>query len=674
MIEDILNNESTHLVAEFKDYLIMGDVTEFLQKIYNRKECQKYLPKIYDYYNSCSVIFPNYVMLPESKYIYKNIRKKQKVIDNQQKQDEIKEKIKKGEFIYYDDDDFFSSKTVFSILEQTNTSYAKKIFGIKNKDDVNETPNNIMEKIVQAEKEADKFKINLIKNNSHLNINNNKENKLKNNNAKNISNSNTIKRYNSKINNKNKYMKKRNKNSVNINYLSQIKNIKINNKNNTKINQKRNIVNNYILKENDSKKHIKSNSIINDMENDANKKHNYLNFYGKSLINSKKNELKNLLYENNNKKYKNFFINNKKFEKQNINSLLPTKTIIERLFSNINTPIQSNNSYNYFNKKIQTKKNATDRNMLSISPSFITIQANSFKKNRKSNIKMNLKESKSTRNIINNNLNINNKSKSKEKINLKYIHKKLNENNSKNNNYKVFDYNSSTLPNSTMNARIYKGKIKKINKNNSKIDSKHLKTFYKNLFYFKTIVDNSRNNTSINNKNNVSNKKKPKNKSMHKMNSASNIKNPMNMNINISMSNNNKNKICLYEGSFTNIFHSKLFTKSPLTLELETIKANNRKKIFYPKGKKVSDISNKKNKNINSVKYGIFNNKNNKKASKDKIYYLDSLLHNSSNSNNQNDEIISSGYFPTSTINVKRDSILEELYRKKNIILPYKKV
>ena len=35
MIEDILNNESTHLVAEFKDYLIWGDITEFLQKSYN---------------------------------------------------------------------------------------------------------------------------------------------------------------------------------------------------------------------------------------------------------------------------------------------------------------------------------------------------------------------------------------------------------------------------------------------------------------------------------------------------------------------------------------------------------------------------------------------------------------------------------------------------------------
>ena len=684
MIEDILNNESTHLVAEFKDYLIMGDITEFLQKTYSMKECQKYLPKIYDYYNSCSVIFPNYVMLHESKYIYKNIRKKQKVIDNQQKQEEMKEKIKNGEFIFYDDDDFFSSKTVCSILEQTNTSYAKKIFGIKNKDDVNETPNNIMEKIVQAEKEADKFKINLVKNNSNLNINNNKdnkENKSVNNNNKNITNSNGKKKNNSKISNKNKYVKERNKNNINIHYLSQIQNLKINNKiNNSKINQKRNIINNYFLKENDSKKHIKSNSSINDKENDAIKKQNYVTFYGDRLINSKKNELKKLLYENSNKKYKNFFINNKNIEKQYINSLLPNKAIIQRLFSgNINTSIPAHNAYNFFNKKIQKKKIVTDRNMLSISPSFITIQANSFKKNKKYDIKMNLKESKSTRNIINNNLNINNKSKSKENKKLKYVQKKINRNKSKINNYNLFDYNSSTLPNSTnLKTRINKGRIKKINKNNSKINSKYLKTSKNNLLNFKTIVDNSRSNTNINNKINVSNNNKPKNKNMHKINSTSNIKNPLNMNININMNNNNNNKICLHEGSCTNMLDSKLFTKSPLTLELETIKVNNRKKIFYPKGKKVSDASNNKSKNINinNLKYNIFNNKNNansNKASKDKIYYLDSWVHNASNSNNQNDEIIAGGYCPTSTINVKRDSILEELNRKKNIILPYKK-
>ena len=128
MIEDILNNESTHLVAEFKDYLIMGDITEFLQKSYNIKECKKYLPKIYDYYNSCSVIFPNYVKLRESKYIYKNIRKKQKVIDNQQEQEEKQEKIKKGEIKYNEKEDFLTTRTFYSILDQSNTSNIKLFF------------------------------------------------------------------------------------------------------------------------------------------------------------------------------------------------------------------------------------------------------------------------------------------------------------------------------------------------------------------------------------------------------------------------------------------------------------------------------------------------------------------------------------------------------------------
>ena len=158
MIEDILNNESTHLVAEFKDYLIMGDITEFLQKSYNIEESQKYLPKIYEYYNSCSVIFPNYVKLHESKYIYKNIRKKQKVIDNQQEQEEKQEKIKKGEIKYDENEDFLTTKTFYSILDQTNTSNIKLFFGVKDKIDINETPNNIVEKLKKAEKDAIKKK------------------------------------------------------------------------------------------------------------------------------------------------------------------------------------------------------------------------------------------------------------------------------------------------------------------------------------------------------------------------------------------------------------------------------------------------------------------------------------------------------------------------------------
>ena len=669
MIEDILNNESTHLVAEFKDYLIMGDITEFLQKSYNREECKKYLPKIYEYYNSCSVIFPNYVKLHESKYIYKNIRKKQKVIDNQQEQEEKLEKIKNGEIIYDEKDDFFTTKTFYSILEQTNTSFAKFCFGIKDKVDINETPNNIVEKLKQAEKEAIKKKINLIKNNSKLNIN-----PKENNSTHNINNGNNNKRNNSKLYNKNKSRKERNKNNSNIHYLSHIQKKKINTKNHSNI---------YLMK-NDSKKHIKSSSSINETENDINKKKNYITFYGNKLVSSKKNETKKVIYESSNKKNNNVFIktrnnSNKNIKKQNINAIFPTKSLLTRLFNNFNSSVLAHNSYNFINKNLK-KKNIIEenKNKISVSPSSITIQANSFRKKHKYNIKMNLKESKSTRNIINNKLNINNKSK--EKINIKSIQQDSKVN--KNQNYNFIDYGSNTLQTTaTCKTKNSKERIKTIHKNNN-FNSKNI-IIPNNISNFKTIVSNTRNNSNIKkviSVNNVNNAINTNNSNMHKINSTSNIKNPMNMNIKINM--NNNNKIYLNENSCSNIIDNKLFAKSPFSLELETIKVTKRKKIFYPKKKIYTDISNKKNSGVSNqnLKHNNINTKNtttNNTTSKDKNNYLDSLVHTSSNSNNQNDEIINNVYAPTSTINyannTKKDLILEELYKKKNIILPLKK-
>ena len=677
MIEDILNNESTHLVAEFKDYLIMGDITEFLQKSYNIEESQKYLPKIYEYYNSCSVIFPNYVKLHESKYIYKNIRKKQKVIDNQQEQEEKQEKIKKGEIKYDENEDFLTTKTFYSILDQTNTSNIKLFFGVKDKIDINETPNNIVEKLKKAEKDAIKKKIQLIKNNSKLNLNIKENNNI---------NNNITKKNNNKIFNKNKSIKERNKNSNNIHYLSHVQKKNIYTKNNSNINIKMNLkekkrskikINNYLTKENDSKRYIKSSSSINDTEFDINKKKNYITFYGNNLINSKKKDVKKLIYENSNIKHNNIFMNSRNSSKKNIkqqfiNSLLPTKKILSRLFSNFNNSILAHNSF--INKKL-IKKNIRDDNkkvinQVSISPSTITIQANSFRKKHRYNINknMNLKESKSTRNIINNKLNINNKSK--EIINLKNIHQRINNNNINRNNF--IDYNSNTLPTSTNSktkVQTSREKAKKIFYNN----------FNKNIKIsnnFKTIVNNTLSNSKMNINKNNSNKINYKN--MQKINSTSNIKTQMNMNININMNNNSKSKIFLNEGSCTNAVDNKLFAKSPFSLELETIKVTKRKRILYPKKKTFSDLSNKKNnKTSQNTKNNsnITNNKNNT-MSKDKNNYLDSLVHTSSNSNNINDEFINNAFNPTSTINyinTKKDLILEELYKKKNIIMPFKK-
>ena len=276
MIEDILNNESTHLVAEFKDYLIMGDITEFLNKTYNMEEIKKYLPKIYEYYNSCSVIFPNYVVLHESKYIYKNIRKKQKVIDHQQEQDEKQEKIKKGDIKLDENDEFFTSKTFNSILNQTNTSNVKVYFGINDRDndlDANETPNNIIAKLEKAEKDVFQKKINLIKNIKKPILNDNNFNESNTLNSLN-NNSHLLSNNNSKIYFKSKYLNERNKNKNNLNCLNtQKNNVKMNeNMNNNSNNQKINKIkiHNYLASnqlKNDSKNVIKSSTSIHDIEN-----------------------------------------------------------------------------------------------------------------------------------------------------------------------------------------------------------------------------------------------------------------------------------------------------------------------------------------------------------------------------------------------------------------------
>ena len=61
-----------------------------------KKENLNLLPKIYEYYISYSVIFPNYVTLVKSQYIYKNIQRKKWVTDIQQEQEDKEESIKNG--------------------------------------------------------------------------------------------------------------------------------------------------------------------------------------------------------------------------------------------------------------------------------------------------------------------------------------------------------------------------------------------------------------------------------------------------------------------------------------------------------------------------------------------------------------------------------------------------
>lgn len=120
LINDIIYNEKANIVGKFKDYLIYDDTSEFLKRYYKLKETASRLPKIFDFYSSYSKIFPNYISISMAKYIYKNIQKKQKMIDKMQKneQNEDSYEIDKR-------DKIFNTNLYNSLMNLTIYSYHK---------------------------------------------------------------------------------------------------------------------------------------------------------------------------------------------------------------------------------------------------------------------------------------------------------------------------------------------------------------------------------------------------------------------------------------------------------------------------------------------------------------------------------------------------------------------
>lgn len=78
---NLIFQQSCRIVALFKDYLVLDDPTEFLRRFYKKEESFPRVKKISTFFETYSKLFPNYMILPESVYLYKNIRKKQKMID-----------------------------------------------------------------------------------------------------------------------------------------------------------------------------------------------------------------------------------------------------------------------------------------------------------------------------------------------------------------------------------------------------------------------------------------------------------------------------------------------------------------------------------------------------------------------------------------------------------------
>ena len=370
IIEHIIHNEPGHIVAEFKDFLILGDINEFLQNYYKIKESKYILPKIYEYYINCSVIFPNYVVLPESQYIYKNIQKKQKVIDVQQEQEDKEENIKKGLVKQEKKEDIFTTQILDSILNQTDTSGIKQFFGVS-------TDGNSMidqlSKIIEGIHYYENNKISdlkpkynnyLYKNHQKINLN---DSFFKNNNEQRVINENDK---------KNKTIKN---DSIDNNKLKKDNNLKNEIRKDAKlINHKKNKKSVLLLDKKNINKIIDiSNSIkINNeisLNNISNRNNSKSGVSLKNVISKNLNQIKNNEQQKENKKKgRNFFGNliqdNTNYYTAIINNVGHNNILNNTSNSKYNTSRHMNkkkkiiNSKNNYNQKIKNK-NSSDINI-----------------------------------------------------------------------------------------------------------------------------------------------------------------------------------------------------------------------------------------------------------------------------------------------------------------------
>ena len=131
MVENLMCSGHCHLVAVFKNYLIEDDNSEYLRRLYKYKESVSRLKKLFSYHIETSVIFPNYTPLFESKYLYNNVIRKQRIIDAQQNL-EVKKNNKKRKDFFYKDDKIFNS-TIFDEILTQSESVLRIVFGIEKK-------------------------------------------------------------------------------------------------------------------------------------------------------------------------------------------------------------------------------------------------------------------------------------------------------------------------------------------------------------------------------------------------------------------------------------------------------------------------------------------------------------------------------------------------------------
>ena len=397
LIKNIIYDDRTRLVANFKEQLIINDTSEYCKRYYRMKESIVRLNNFFEIYEEFSKIFPNYTPLVEAKYLYINIHRKQKIIDLQQDQDNWKVKLKRNIKNRMRNNKIFNNE-VYESIEKNSEKINSEIFDI-NKDELNDSILQIKNII----NNIDKYELNFENIDFSLNKKHRKKFKTKNNIIINnyYYNNNSI--LTKKINlatlliqPKNNFINGKNFSFIKNNILTNLKKpriitnyYKVKNKlysqlNKTKPNESKNIKNmkyvileNNFVKKNSSK--YKNKSVINSITN-SKRISNHISFGKNNLrINKLKKETKknsnivantsriynyqNIKLINIIKKITNFDSNksyNKKYTSNlnNKNKIKINRSLISKIMNNKNSELLSDRTINNLDsqKKIDKQK------------------------------------------------------------------------------------------------------------------------------------------------------------------------------------------------------------------------------------------------------------------------------------------------------------------------------
>ena len=126
LITNIIYNEKLHIVCCFKEFLIFYDPGEFFSDFYKLKDSQNEIKIYSEFYSINSRIFANYILLPESKYIFNNIKKKQKLLDNIEDNNYLKNNNENNQNIIMNYSDINNAQILH--LNNSQNSYYNTIF------------------------------------------------------------------------------------------------------------------------------------------------------------------------------------------------------------------------------------------------------------------------------------------------------------------------------------------------------------------------------------------------------------------------------------------------------------------------------------------------------------------------------------------------------------------